>query len=87
MLTLEKLEIYQRFDGDIDGWIRGSRHPDSSGMTDADWSLIDELRTALHIIASGAASPRFAAATERKLRLSVADEQTREALRKLAVPK
>jgi len=87
MLTLEKLEIYRRFAGDIDGWARHSRPHESSGMTDADWYLIDALRTALHIVASGSAPPRFAAAVERKLRLYVADERTRKVLRKLAQPR
>jgi hypothetical protein len=49
MLTLEKLKVYTRFGGDIDGWAR-SRRDDGSGMTDADWFLIEELRQALRIL-------------------------------------
>ncbi|HYE36449.1 hypothetical protein [Methylocaldum sp.] len=83
MLTLEKLKIYQQFNGDIDGWARSARPHDSSGMTDADWYLIDELLGSLHIIASGSASSQFAETVERKLRAAAADKSTREALRKL----
>lgn len=34
MLTVEKLKIYEQFDGDIDGWARASRGQASPGMTD-----------------------------------------------------
>jgi len=33
MLTLDKLKLYQRFDGDADGWAR-MRMDDDTGMTD-----------------------------------------------------
>ncbi len=84
MLTLEKLETYQRFGGDIDGFARSHGRGDSSGITDEDWVLIDELRGALFIIASGKASPEFAAVVERRMQESTADPETRERMRELA---
>jgi hypothetical protein len=83
VLTLEKLAVYRRFDGDIDAWARTSGPAGPSGMTDADWFLIDELRQALAMVASGLAAPEFRAAVERRLTASAADEQTRQALREL----
>lgn len=40
MLTLDKLNIYRRFDGDLDGWARIANGHDATGITDADWLLI-----------------------------------------------
>jgi len=59
MLTREKLRVYNRFGGDIDGWARAPKTDDTSGMTDDDWRLICELLQALHIVRSGQASPEF----------------------------
>jgi hypothetical protein len=84
MLTPEKLRIYRRFGGDIDGWARASGLGDSSGMTDDDWSLIDELRQGLRIVSSGQASVEFASSVERRLLAATADDRTREQLRELA---
>jgi len=84
MLTLEKLRLYHRFGGDIDGWARASAPSDSSGMTDEDWSLIDELRQGLRIVSSGRASAEFASSVERRLLAATADAPTREQLRELA---
>lgn len=81
MLTLEKLSVYRRFNGDIDAWARTSGPADPSGMTDGDWYLVDELRQALGMVASGLAAPEFTASVERRLIASTPDEQTRQALR------
>jgi len=85
MLTLEKLKVYRQFDGDIDGWARWSEH-DSSGMTDDDWWLIDELRQVLHLVASGQATPELQRSVEQRLLSVTADEPTRQMLRNLVQP-
>jgi len=84
LITIKTLRIYQEFNGDIDGYARSGRHDDPSDATDRDWRLIDELRQALFIIASGLASTDFQESTEQKIITSMADEQTRAALRHLA---
>lgn len=84
MLTQEKLQTYRRFGGDIDGYARSHRRGDTSEITDSDWQLIDELRGALFMIASGKASPEFAAVIERRLQETAADPETREQIRQLA---
>lgn len=86
VLTLEKLRVYESFDGDIDGWARTSRPQNPAGMTDEDWFLIDELRQALHQVAARLASPHYAAQVEQRL-LAVTDgDPVRERLRRLADP-
>lgn len=84
MLTLDKLNVYQRFGGDLDGWARTTGDRDDSGMRDEDWFLIDELLQGLAQIASGQASQAYAAAHEQRLLDATADEATRQALRDLA---
>jgi len=84
MLTQEKLETYRRFGGDIDGYARSRGRGDTSGITDEDWALIDDLRGALFIVAAGKASPEFAAVVERRLQETAADPETCELIRLLA---
>lgn len=83
MLTLDKLRVYQNFDGDIDGWARASGGSDGSGITDDDWFLIEDLRQGLGLVVSGRASPAFAASLEQRLHALTADEATRQALHEL----
>ncbi len=84
MLTPEKLKIYRRFGGDVDGWARSHGRGDTSGMTDDDWYLIDELRQGLSIVSSGQASEDFARSVEHRLLESAPDERVRQELRELA---
>ncbi len=86
MLTLAKLQTYERFGGDLDGYVRMRGHGDvdPSGITEADWTMIDRLRQALHLVASGRAAASFRLQTEQTFQAVTVDEPTREALRKLA---
>ena len=86
MITLSKIQTYQRFLGDQDGWARTTGGHDASGINDADWHTIDELRQALALAASGRASRDFARATELRLAEYTDGEPAREALRQLAAP-
>jgi len=61
MITREKLRIYEKFAGDIDGFARGSKPSEREFMTDQDWRLIGELLQGLAIVQSGLASGDFEA--------------------------
>lgn len=84
MLTLDKLKVYQRFAGDLDGWAHTTGGSDASGMRDADWFLIEELRQGLALVAAGQATQAFASALEQRLLDAADDDATRQALRALA---
>jgi hypothetical protein len=84
MLTLAKIQTYERFGGDIDGFARSSGR-DGESITDTDWSLIDELRQGLYLVASQMASARFAVEVEQRLHAVTMDDETRDALRRLAM--
>jgi hypothetical protein len=77
MLTLDKLRIYRRFDGDMDGWAQTATGHDASGIADDDWFLIEELRQGLALVATGQASQTYAASLESRLLDTTADEATR----------
>lgn len=42
-ITLEKLKVYQKFSGDIDGWARMGSSEEKENMSDEDWYIIDGL--------------------------------------------
>lgn len=81
MLTLEQLDIYEAFGGDVDAWARAGGR---GAMCDADWRLIDELRQGLQLVASGLATAEFAAGVAGKLRAAAASEQVRARLQGLS---
>ncbi len=84
MLTLAKIRTYEKFHGDIDGYARARAGGDTSGITEDDWTLIDRLRQAIYLVATGRAGGSFPVKTEQELQAVTADEATREALRELA---
>ena len=83
MLTVEKLNIFEKFDGDIDGWALSSIRDDKPNMTDDDWYVINDLVMGLSVVANGFASPAFSQEVESKLLTSTTDEATRDLLRAL----
>lgn len=84
MITLSKILTYRRFLGDQDGWARTTGGHDASGINDADWQVIDELRQALALAASGRASQDFCRDAELRLTECTDGEPSCEALRQLA---
>jgi hypothetical protein len=84
MLTLAKIQTYDRFDGDMDGYSRARGGGDTSGITDADWRTIERLLQAVYLIEARLAAEAFCIQTEEELQAVTANEQAREALRRLA---
>ena len=84
LLTVDKLRIYEQFDGDIDGWARASRTQTPPVMTDEDWYLIGELLMGLATVKTGVASPSYAQQVEQRLLASTRDQATRSILHALA---
>ena len=60
MITLEKLDIYEKYGGDIDGLIRIGSDAEKIAINDSDWWRISEVVSALLIIRRGLASDDFA---------------------------
>ncbi|WP_139924828.1 hypothetical protein [Hymenobacter sp. DG01] len=56
MVTLEKLAIYRKYNGDIDSWVRCNIKSDTNIMDDADWYLISRLLSDLVLVENNLAS-------------------------------
>jgi hypothetical protein len=84
MLTEEKLKIYKRYQGDIDGWARSNSKKEKLVMNDNDWYIIDGLVQDISLIAKGLASKDFEDSVKERLKESCIDHVTIEEVRKLA---
>jgi hypothetical protein len=84
MITDEKLTIYQKFRGDIDGWARAGTPQEKALMTDEDWADIDGILLRLAIVKSGRAADAYEAETRRILAATAESEGVAQRLRDCA---
>jgi hypothetical protein len=87
MITYEKLRIYEKFDGDPDGFSRGGSANERQLFADGDWRLIGELLQALTIVQSGAATSEFEEQVNRQLSNAAPEQIAQDFLRALLAPK
>ena len=87
MISGEKLRIYDKFNGDVDGFSRGGSQIEKSSISDQDWRLIDELIQSLTMVKQGLVSRDFEARVRERLSEVVQDEHTREYLYRLSKPR
>jgi hypothetical protein len=73
MITKEKLDIYKRYQGDLDGWVRTS-NPNERTITEADWSEIDLLIHQLTVLKNGLVSDEYAARIKEALKSKTEDD-------------
>jgi len=76
MITKYKLEIYKRYDGDIDGWSRIGKKKEKEIMTDDDWFEIRELRQKVFMLKGGLVSEDFAQIIREAIKRQTDDEVT-----------
>jgi hypothetical protein len=74
MITDQKLTVYQRFGGDIDGWALAATPYEKALMTDEDWADISEILLRLAIVKSGQAADVYDAETKRIISAKVENE-------------
>lgn len=86
MVTKEKLEIYRRFGGDMDGWARLSlaNETQKTIINVDDWSTIDNLLQNLILVEKGLVSDSFAKAVNEELQAKCDCEDTIRILKELA---
>ncbi|EGK70060.1 hypothetical protein METUNv1_04028 [Methyloversatilis universalis FAM5] len=66
MLTRDKLDIYRRFNGDLDD--RTRRAPDTRALiSDEEWAMLDELHMQIRIAHAGQCSATFRTALDARL--------------------
>lgn len=83
MLTIEKLNIYKKYSGDIDLWARLRKKNEISLMNDNDWKLIDDLIQSLELIKKNVASENFKFQTFERIQAVCEDEETQNSLKSL----
>lgn len=84
MLTLEKIRVYRKYGGDIDGLARVKNPDDCSLVTDEEWFLIDSLVQKLSLVKNGKASPEFARRISAEVRQCVEGEEALNELMEIA---
>ena len=81
MITKEKVEIYRRFGGDIDGWARIGTKEEKSIMSDHDWYLIENFIQDISLVRKKLASKDFARSMDERLKENCDSEATINALK------
>ncbi|MBS0378166.1 MAG: hypothetical protein JSS29_06755 [Proteobacteria bacterium] len=83
MITGAQLDIYERFNGDVDLW-QHHRMPGSDVITFDDWGTIDVLRQELAMYKHGVISEGYAMRIRGRLAQLAADPETAKRLLELA---
>lgn len=59
MITLQMLEIYRHYNGDIDAWVRSHGQHADLLISDKTWGQIDSIFQDINIVKNGLASPDY----------------------------
>lgn len=84
MLNTEKIGLYRKYAGDIDGFARAGDAEARAVITDDDWFLIDSLVQKLFLVKSGRASPEFSRQLLAEVRRHTENEAAADELMRLA---
>lgn len=84
MITEEKLIVFQRYGGDIDGWVRVGTPAEKALMADEDWAAINELLQRLAVVKSGHAAESYQAETQRLVAAATKNEDVAKRLMECA---
>jgi hypothetical protein len=84
MITQEKIKIFRRYEGDIDGWARSGSDRERMLMSENDWHSLNELLQDLILVKRGLTSSEFVNALNHKLTTSCDSDKTIDELKKLA---
>lgn len=83
MITLKMIDLYKKYNGDIDGWARTAGIDEKSVMTDSDWYEIDAFVHEYGLVKSGLASARYAEKLNNRMLAAVGDDEALEGLKAL----
>ena len=83
MITIEKLIIYEHYEGDIDFLYRIGTNEQKTNIRENDWSIIDNLIQDLEFIEKGIASMEFKFKTIKTLKKVCDNAKTQKRLKSL----
>jgi hypothetical protein len=84
MITIEKIRIYNYFNGDIDGWARAGTKEQKAIIQDKDWFLIEGFVQDIRLGKKGLASETYMKAIAERLSESCDSEKSIQELKNLA---
>ena len=74
MITLDKLKLYLKYDGDIDMWSRVNNNEEQQIISEEEWSQIQNLLQELYLIEIGKTSEAYESEIRTKLESIVATD-------------
>ncbi|WP_343303372.1 hypothetical protein AAHN97_17590 [Chitinophaga niabensis] len=83
MITLEKLDIYKRYDGSVDGWSHSGSSRQKQAMTDKDWFVIESFIQDLTLVKRGLASESFQESLNNRLKGECDNEGALEEIKRM----
>jgi hypothetical protein len=84
VVTIDKIKIYKRFNGDVDGWARIGTTEEKSTMNVDDWFLIDSLIQDISLIKKGLVSDSLMKSINKKLKENCDTDETIQVIKDLA---
>ena len=84
MITVEKIRIYQRFCGDVDGFSRGGTESEIRAITDEEWHQIGQIVQRLSLIKTMPVTDGYKSETSQLISTWVSDESALAELNRLA---
>jgi len=84
VITVDKIKIYKRFNGDFDGWARIGSKEEKSLMNDEDWFLIEGFIQDINLVKRGVASDTFLNLINERLKKKCDSQETIQEIKKLA---
>lgn len=81
MITKNKINIYKKYNGDIDSWARSGSKKEKNILNDNDWHIIDGLIQDLSLVKKELTSLTFSNDLNSKLKEICDGEETVESLK------
>jgi len=78
---MDKINIYKRLNGDVDGWARIGTKEEKSIMNDNDWFLIESFIQDINLVNKGLASDSFKDSINERLNENCDSEETIQAIK------
>ena len=85
MITVENLNLYLKYGGDIDSWARSASNRERAHMDDEAWHLIEGLLHDCFLVERGLASVSFADELESRLKECCDNQETISALKAISL--
>ncbi|MFY7665155.1 hypothetical protein [Flavobacterium sp.] len=83
MITLRKVKIFQKFNGDIDHFARIGKTHDKEEISDRDWLLIESLLQDLELVANGLAADTFIKRLDERIKENLESEVVLQELERM----